>query len=121
MINNNRIVPVTATDLISLYGVILQTVYGDIVKVDASNVVGDFVLTESADNTEYLLSEPAKTIDIDAEIAPITFYFVPAYDFAGISVSGVKAEIETEIDADGRSLYMATLEESTVTVAKMGF
>ena len=119
MINKDRIVPVMATDLISLYAVILKQDSNNapLAKATAKSAEGDFEITSAA--TPLLLNEPAKSIDLAAEVTSATLYFVPAYNFEGISLAGVKAEI-ADVDADGATLYSATLADSAVTVAKVG-
>ena len=44
MINNNRIVPVTKTDLISLYGLILKqnSSYGSLAKLASLDIEGNY-------------------------------------------------------------------------------
>ena len=48
-------------------------------------------------------------------------YFVPAFDFDGFYVSGTKKVLAgDDVDADGATLYTATLSDGTVTIAKIG-
>ncbi len=121
MINANRIVPVQATDLITLYAVILKqdtTNNSTLAKVDAATAEGDFAITSAS--TPLICSEPAKTIDFAAAVTAATVYFVPTYDFAGFTLAGV-AEVPTgTIDADGSTLYKAVLATGDITVTKVG-
>ena len=124
MINNKRIVPVQATDLISLYAVILKqdtTNNSTLAKVDAANAEGVFAITSAS--TPLLCSEPAKSIDLAAAVTSATVYFVPTYDFAGFSLAGVAEEPaagSVSIDADGNTLYKAVLSSGDITVTKVG-
>lgn len=121
MINNKRIVPVQATDLISLYAVILKqdtTNNSTLAKVDAANAEGDFAIT--AASTPLLCSEPAKSIDLAEAVTAATIYFVPTYDFAGFTLAGVEKEPIGTIDADGNTLYKAVLSSGDITVTKVG-
>lgn len=120
MINNKRIVPVQATDLISLYAVILKQDSNNstLAKVDAKNANGDFAIT--AASTPLLCSEPAKSIDLAAAVTAATVYFVPTYDFVGFSLAGVAEEPSGTIDADGATLYKAVLSSGDITVTKVG-
>lgn len=121
MINNKRIVPVQATDLISLYAVILKqdtTNNSTLAKVDAANAEGDFAIT--AASTPLLCSEPAKSIDLAEAVTAATIYFVPTYDFVGFSLAGVEKEPIGTIDADGNTLYKAVLSSGDITVTKVG-
>ena len=114
MINTNRIVPITATDLISLYAVILlQNSNNSGIEALETDEMGVF---EVSDNSGiFLASEPVKTLSFGDGVSASTVYFVPAYDF--VSVEGA----DDEVDADGRSLYKAVLSSGSVTITKIGF
>lgn len=124
MINTDRIVPVQATDLISLYGLILlqDSNNSGLTALDASNI-GEFQITSGS--APLIADEPAKVIDIDAtasSVSACTVYFVPAYDYKGFTVDGsAVATAGATVNADGRTLYKATLSSSTITIAKVGF
>lgn len=124
MINNNRIVPVQATDLISLYAVILKqdtTNNSTLAKVNAKNAEGDFDITSAS--TPLLCSEPAKSIDFAAAVTAATIYFVPAYSYKGFSLAGVAEEPaagSVDVDADGATLYKAVLSSGDITITKVG-
>ena len=49
-------------------------------------------------------------------------YFVPSYDYEGFKVNGT-AVVTTgaDVDADGRTLYTATLSGGGVAIAKVAF
>lgn len=120
MINENRIVPVTATDLISLYGLILKqdSNNADLTAVQAVNA-GVFEIEDGSD--PLLAAEPIKSCNFAEDVTAATLYFVPAYDFAGFTLNGVAASVTGDIDADGRTLYCATLATNAITIAKIGF
>lgn len=125
MINLDRIVPVTATDLISLYSVIAGSSLGDspLLKVDPATVDGVFEIVESITSGFAILSQPAKEIKVASAIQ-VAFIFVPDYDFIGVTVDGEvlpPAEESAVVEPDGCSLYRATYNGSTVTYAKVGF
>lgn len=125
MINTKRIVPVSALDLISLYGLILKqdtTNNSSLAKLDASDDKGDFDVKSAS--TPLLASEPVATLDIDAtasSISAATIYFVPAYDFKGFTIDGAAATSTGTVDADGRTLYKAVLATGAITFTKCGF
>lgn len=125
MINTNRIVPVSATDLISLYGLILlqDSNNSGLTALAANNAEGDFQIKSGS--AALLASEPVKTCDIDAtasSVSSATLFFVPAYDYAGFSIDGVAVQTAgAQVSADGRTLYKATLSTGTITLAKVGF
>lgn len=124
MINTDRIVPVQATDLISLYGLILlqDSNNSGLTALDASNI-GEFQITSGSN--VLIADEPAKVIDIDAtasSVSACTVYFVPAYDYEGFTIDGVAVVTAgATVNADGRTLYKATLSSGTITIAKVGF
>ena len=125
MINSDRIVPVTATDLITLYGLILKqdtTNNSTLAALNPLDVEGDFkVISGSA---PLLASQPAKSIDIDAtasSVSAATIYFVPAYDYKGFTIDGVAITPTGTVVADGSTLYKAVLATGAVTITKAGF
>lgn len=124
MINTDRIVPVQATDLISLYGLILlqDSNNSGLTALDASNI-GEFQITSGS--APLIADEPVKAIDIDAtasSVSACTVYFVPAYDYEGFTIDGAAVTTAgATVNADGRTLYKATLSSGTITIAKVGF
>ena len=125
MINSDRIVPVTATDLITLYGLILKqdtTNNSSLAALNALDVEGDFKITSGS--APLLASQPAKSIDIDATASSVTaatIYFVPAYDYKGFTIDGVAITPTGTVVADGSTLYKAVLATGAVTITKAGF
>lgn len=117
MINTNRIVPVEAVDLLTLYGNIMKLAGTTVAKVDASNV-GVFNMASGSGNV--IASEPVKTFNFGASVTSAVVYFIPGYDFEGFSINGGALNKGT-VDADGATLYTATLADSAITFAKVGF
>lgn len=118
MINKNRIVPVQATDLISLYAVIMAQSVETLAKIDAADEKGNFSITAAA--TPLLASEPVKTADFGESVSTATIYFVPAYDYAGFTAEGEAVTATGTVEADGCSLYKAQLASGAVTITKIG-
>lgn len=119
MINTDRIVPVTVTDLLTLYGTIIKLAGTSITAVDAVNP-GVFALTSGSGNL--LASEPVKSLDFGEDVTSAVVYFVAAYDYKGFSIQGTAVTTSgATVEADGRTLYTATLSTGTVTIAKAGF
>lgn len=125
MINSDRIVPVSAIDLITLYGLILKqdtTNNSSLAALNALDVEGDFKVTSGS--APLLANQPAKSIDIDATASSVTaatIYFVPAYDYKGFTIDGSAITPTGTVDADGRTLYKAVLATGAVTITKAGF
>jgi hypothetical protein len=124
MINKDRIVPVQATDLLSLYGLILKMDSNNstLAKLDALDVDGNFKVTSGS--APLLCSQPAETIDIDAtasSVSSATIFFVPAYDYEGFTIDGSAVTPTGSVDADGCTLYKAVLSSGAITITKIGF
>ena len=119
MINTDRMVPVMATDLITLYAVILKqdSDNASLAKLEAQGI-GDFEVTAAA--TPLIAAEPVKTINITEDVTAATIYFVADYDYAGFKLAGVETEATGEVEADGNTLYKAVLATGAVTITKVG-
>ena len=120
MINNDRIVQVAAVDLLSLYALILKIAGTTLTVANAVNP-GEFEVEEAPQSGSLFASEPVASLDIASGISSLTVYFVPAYDYKGFTVNGAAATMAgDDVEADGRSLYLATLSGGTITIAKQG-
>lgn len=119
MINSNRVVSVTRTDLISLYATMLVADgVSSIAKVSAGNP-GEFVVASGSGNK--IADEPVKSFDFASGVSSMTLYFVPAFDFEGFKVAGVDVTTSgADVDPDSATLYTATLSGGSVTIAKIG-
>ena len=122
MINTDRIVPVQATDLISLYAVILKQDSNNsgLTKL-AATAPGEFV--QSTNSAVAIAAEPVTSLDFAATATAGTVYFVPALDFKGFSLAGVATEYSGTINENGigSDLYKAVLSGGAITVSKIGF
>lgn len=124
MINTDRIVQVSAIDLISLYGLILlqDSNNSGLTALDATNP-GEFTVASSAGSV-LIADEPVASLDFASEYTAGTVYFVPAYDYSGFSINGSAVTPESDSDdvtADGRTLYKAVLSSGEVTITQVGF
>lgn len=123
MINNDRIVPITAIDLISMYGLILVAMLGTNnkpVALSANTTNGEFEVSEAG---TFLLDEPLKSCKIATGISgSVDAYFVPAYDYSGFTLNGAAVTTQgDEVTADGRTLYLANVSSGSVTITKMSY
>lgn len=123
MINDKRIVPVTAIDLISLYGFTLAAAAAAASgtapeKLAASDVATFTVATNSK---TYLANEPVKKLTYGSSVTAGTVYFVPALDYEGFEKDSATLTVTGDVDADGTTLYSATLSTNALTIAKVGF
>lgn len=120
MINNNRIVPVTKTDLLTLIGTIMALAGTSFTALQAA-VPGDFDLSGSGNVGNQLAAEPVRSLDFKSGVTAAVVYFIPAFNYEGFKVAGTKVETAgADVDADGCTLYTATLSGGTVTIAKKG-
>ena len=123
MINNSRIVPVTAIDLISLYGLILKASAAAAsgtapTALNATTTDGQFDVSEAG---TLIASEPVKKLTFGSSVTSGTYYFIPAYDYEGFAKTGATLTVSGEVSADARTLYKATLSTNALTIAKVGF
>ncbi len=118
MINQDRIVPVMSTDLVTLYSVILAAAGVTLTKVDATDADGDFSVTSASG--ALIASEPVSTMDFGESVTTATVYFVPSYNFTGFTTNGTPAGLTGTVNADGSTLYKAELASGSVTVTQIG-
>ena len=103
MINNDRIIPITKTDFLTLIAT-LANVFEEPFTILKGTSDGVFAVTE-APETQALCNQPVKRIDIASDVSTVTIGFVPAYDFEGIYYNGVALTLPVEVQKDGISLY----------------
>ncbi len=120
MINNDRIVPITVIDLISMYGLILLQASGNsgMTALQASTIDGQFACGTGIK----LAAQPVKSCNFTGSTG--TLYFVADYDYEGFTVDGVAATIadnDVVVVRDAKTLYKAVLSSGTVTITQVGF
>lgn len=121
MINDNRIVPIEVYDLLSMVGLIMKLAGTSVSKISATNPA-EFDVTGSGSIGNKLADEPVKVLDFKSGVTAGVVYFVPSYDYEGFKIAGTKVVTAgADVDADGRTLYTATLADSAVTIAKVAF
>ena len=120
MINNDRIVPIQSMDFLSMIGTILAINGTSYTAVASTHVEATFEITGTGDVGNVLANQPVQTMDFASGVTAGVVYFVPDYNFSGISINGTAVDLSAvTIDADGISLYTATLASGAVTVAKI--
>lgn len=120
MINENRIVPVTKTDLLTLYGNILKIASVSVTALTTTATDGSFVIASASGTV--IANEPVKSLEITSGTSA-TIYFIPAYDFVGFTIAGTPVTTSgATVDPDGATLYTATLSGgNAIAIAKVGF
>lgn len=119
MINTDRIIPILKIDRLSLVGETMKLIGTSFTKLTASDVAGNFTVTGTGDAGNKLANQPAASIDFATGVTAGVVYFVPAADFAGFKIAGTAVTATGDVDADGVSLYTATLSSGSITVAKI--
>lgn len=122
MVNNDRIVPITKTDYLTMIGTVLALT-GTSYKVLASDTVeGGFTVTGTGAAGNLLANQPVQTLDFASGVTGGTVYFVAAHNFEGITAAGAAATIDDaglgleDIKTDGVTLYKAVLATGEVTI-----
>ena len=111
MINKNRIVPITRIDLLTLVGLILGIGGTSYTVATASNVEGDYAISSTGTK---VCDQPVRSINFTG--ASGTVYFVPSYDYKGMTYNGSAATITGSVVNDGATVYKATQSTSSVTI-----
>lgn len=119
MINQDRIVPVVKTDLLTLYGTILKIANVSVTALNAADTAGDF--EQTTNSATVICSEPVKSLNFGSSVTAATVYFVPAYDYKGFTKTSATLTVTGDVSADGVTLYSATLSTNALTIAKVGF
>ena len=119
MINTDRIVPVMATDLLTLLSEVFAIASVSVTPLQAK-AIAEFELTTSESGAQ-LCAEPLKKLNFATGVTSATVYFIPALDYEGFSIQGTAVDTAgADVVKDGSSLYSATLATGVVTIAKVG-
>lgn len=119
MINNDRIVPIQKTDLLSLIGTVLTIANVSYGVIASTDVEGDFEVTGSGAAGNKLANQPVKSLDFKSGVTSGTVYFVASYDYEGFKVAGADATYgsgSVTVVKDGATLYKAVLGSGEVTI-----
>ena len=119
MINTDRIVPVMATDLLTLLSEVFAIANVSVTPLQAK-AIAEFEVT-TAESGAQLCAEPLKTLNFASGVTSATVYFIHALDYEGFSIQGTAVDTAgADVVKDGSSLYTATLATGVVTIAKVG-
>lgn len=110
-----RIVPVSVTDLLSLYKLILSAAGVTVTAVNADDVEGNYSIDSNPSGSVFC-AEPVKAFAIGSSVTAFTAYFVAGYDFEGFGEATVAG---VDVVADDKTLYKAILADGTVTVSEV--
>lgn len=119
MVNNDRIVPITKIDYLSMIGTVLVIAGVSAATLAATDIDGDFSVTEAG---TFLADQPVKSLEIAEGVTSGTVYFTAGYDFDDITVAGTTATIADgsvsldDIKKDTVTLYKAVLADGEITI-----
>lgn len=116
MINNDRIVPIQKIDRLSAIGEILTLTGVDYAVLEATDITGSFSVTGTGDAGNLLANQPVETLDFADGVTGATVYFIPAFDYVGITIAGVAVTPTGNVDPDGVTLYKAVLNDGAVII-----
>lgn len=122
MINQDRIVPIMAYDLLSLYGLIMHVSSNSTARLDSVGI-GEFDLQER-DTSRYMCTEPVISLNIGTGVtSSVTIYFVADPNFKGLFKNNVAMTISDEsvdVKKDSATLYQAAISGSSATITNVG-
>ena len=117
MINANKIVPVTKSDLLSILANAALLAAKTVTALTAT-APGVFAISENPATDVTICNEPVKSFDFASGSSAATIYFIADYDYQGFKVAGVAVTTSgAEVDANSATLYKATLSSGAVAIA----
>lgn len=117
MINANKIVPVTKSDLLSILANACL-LCGKTVTAIAASAPGVFAISSNPATDVAICNEPVKSFDFATGSSAAVVYFIADYGYEGFKVAGTAVETDgDDVDANSATLYKATLSSGDVTIA----
>ena len=115
MINEDRIIPITKIDFLSVMGTVLNLTSTSFEVLKPVDVEGNFMVDDAS---TYLANQPVKSIDFTESTGAV--FFCPDYDFKGILVAGAEATVTgNDIEPEYVGLYYAELDSGTVSISAL--
>ena len=117
MINANKIVPVTKSDLLSILANACLLCGKTVTALTASKP-GVFAISSNPSTDVALCNEPVVSFDFASGSSAATVYFIADYAYEGFKVAGTAVVTEgATVDPNSATLYKATLATGAVTIA----
>ena len=115
MVNKNRIVPITKTDLLTIYATMIGILAlgGTETVLKPNDTDGDFNIDETFENLA-ICNQPVESLNFSSVAlggSVGTIFFVAAYNFKGISIDGLEPQYKpgsltnADIIKDSATLY----------------
>ena len=121
MINANKIVPVTKSDLLSIYANAAILGGSTVTKLE-EGAPGEFTVAATISTTWGIANAPLKKLNFGASASSGTVIFIPDYDYDGFYINGTfeePADGSDDVDANGAELYKAVLSSGDITITKL--
>lgn len=119
MINNERIVPITTVDYLSMIATVMK-LNGTTFTVAEADGIGTFTVTATGNAGNKLANEPVISCNFAESTTAAVVYFVPDFNYKGFEIDGVLVSTAgATVKKDGVTLYTATLSSGTVTIDKV--
>lgn len=118
--NNERVVPVIRTDLLSLYAMILKQnpENAGLAWVKSGDVIGNYTIEDGAN--PMIADQPVVTCDV-ADGVDATVYFIADPHYIGFSVAGAVVETTGDtVEAKNATLFKAVVTGGAVAITNMG-
>lgn len=117
MINANKIIPVTKSDLLSILANAALLAAKTVTALTAT-APGVFAISSNPSTDVTICNEPVKSFDFASGSSAATVYFIADYEYEGFKVAGVAVTTSgAEVDANSATLYKATLSNGAVAIA----
>lgn len=101
------IVGVTGTNLLNTYYTILNVAIDGGCAEIAPDAKGNVSISVAPSGSAFC-TEPVASITSSVSLSGKNVYFVPAFDFSGVTISGSAVTLPEGFAADGKSLYKLT-------------
>lgn len=129
MVNNDRIVPITKTDYLSLLATSFNMLGAmsqmSMTAIPSADAEGNFAVTAdmlSGQMPLAMANQPVKTMDIASDVTAGAIYFVADYNFDTITIGGEAITLAEgsvaldEIKKDAVTLYALIIGQDTVGI-----
>ena len=118
MINANKIVPVTKSDLLSILANACL-LCGKTVTAIAATKPGVFSISSNPSTDVAICNEPVVSFDFASGSTAATVYFIADYAYEGFKVAGTAVTPQAgsaTVDPNSATLYKAALSSGNVTI-----
>lgn len=118
MINANKIVPVTKSDLLSILANACL-LCGKTVTAIAASAPGVFAISSNPSTDVAICNEPVVSFDFASGSTAATVYFIADYAYEGFKVAGTAVTPQAgsaTVDPNSATLYKAALSSGNVTI-----